>query len=115
MCVAGAILSWPGLGAIPFGIALSFLGFFGGFFIVPVAAMLQHRPRKSEKGSILAAANLLSFVGVFMASGFDYILARKLHMHPTTIFLACAVFMVVTLIFVLRAYWQVKGCSWRKA
>jgi len=115
MCVTGAILSWPGLPAVPFGVCLSFLGFFGGFFIVPVAAMLQHRPLKSEKGSILAAANLLSFVGVFMASGFDYVLARKLHMHPTTIFLACAVFMAVTLVFVLQAYWKVKGCSWRKA
>ena len=108
MTVAGTILAWPGLPAIPFCIALSFLGFFGGFFIVPVSAMLQHRPKKSEKGSILAAANLLSFVGVFLASGVDYVAAGKFHFHPTKIFMACAVFMAVTLLCVLRVYWQVK-------
>lgn len=109
MAIAGSILSIQGLSPIPFGICLSFLGFFGGFFIVPVAAMLQHRPRKSEKGSILAAANLLSFVGVFMASGVDYLLARKLDLNPTVIFKACAIFMIITLVFVMRAYLQIKG------
>jgi MFS family permease len=109
MTITGTILAWPGLSAVPFGIALSFLGFFGGFFIVPISAMLQHRPEKSEKGSILAAANLLSFVGVFLASGVDYLFAGKLHFHPTKIFMACAVFMTVTLLFVMRVYLQVKG------
>ena len=54
---------------------LSLLGFFGGFFIVPIAALLQHRPDRAKKGEVLAAANLLSFVGIFAASGAYYLLA----------------------------------------
>ena len=79
-------------------IALLFaLGFFGGFFIVPVSAIMQHRPPEERKGSLLAAANLLSFVGVFLASGFYYLLTsgaavprigiRLLHISPTAVFL----------------------------
>src|SRR5207249_679126 len=41
------------------------LGFFGGFFIVPISAILQHRPDKERKGAVLAAANLLSSAGLF--------------------------------------------------
>ena len=35
---------------------LALLGFFGGFFIVPIAAIMQHRPEKGRKGGVLAAA-----------------------------------------------------------
>src|SRR5579885_1096927 len=38
---------------------LAFLGFWGGFFIVPISAILQHRPEKGRKGAVLAAAHLL--------------------------------------------------------
>jgi len=48
---------------------LSLLGFFGGFFAVPLNAMIQHRPRQEQKGGVIAVANLLSFVGVFLARG----------------------------------------------
>jgi hypothetical protein len=30
---------------------------------VPVNALIQHRPAEKDKGGIIAAANLLSFVG----------------------------------------------------
>ena len=53
----------------PSRVGLALLGFFGGFFIVPIAALLQHRPDTANKASVLAAANLLSFVGIFLASG----------------------------------------------
>ena len=54
-------------GAVALELAL--LGFFGGFFIVPISALLQHRPAREQKGGVLAAANLLSFVGILLASG----------------------------------------------
>ncbi len=54
---------------------LAFVGFFAGFYVVPVNALIQHRPDPAEKGGIIAAANLLSFVGVFLASGVYYVLA----------------------------------------
>jgi 1-acyl-sn-glycerol-3-phosphate acyltransferase len=81
------LLAEPGLSLWAALIRLALLGFAGGFFIVPVCALLQHRPDKSKKGEVLAAANLLSFVGVFLASGVHYLLAELAHWSPGQIFL----------------------------
>src|SRR5271169_3890023 len=67
--IFGFLLALQGL---HFGIVIGFLaalGFFGGFFIVPISALLQHRPEERHRGGVLAAANLLSFVGFLAASG----------------------------------------------
>jgi acyl-[acyl-carrier-protein]-phospholipid O-acyltransferase/long-chain-fatty-acid--[acyl-carrier-protein] ligase len=68
-------------------VRLSLLGFAGGFFIVPVTALLQHRPDKEKKGEVLAAANLLSFVGIFLVWPVHYVLTQKAHLNPLQIFL----------------------------
>ena len=68
-------------------VLIAALGFFGGFFIVPISALLQHRPDKEKKGEVLATANLLSFVGIFLASGAHFLLAQVAHLNPTRIFL----------------------------
>jgi acyl-[acyl-carrier-protein]-phospholipid O-acyltransferase/long-chain-fatty-acid--[acyl-carrier-protein] ligase len=103
LALAGAALSCPGLGAVPTGWVLAFLGFGGGFFIVPVSALLQHRPQADNKGGVLAASNLMSFIGIFMASGVDYLLATALHLGPRAIFLVCAVFTAITTGFIIHA------------
>ncbi len=81
------LLAAPGLSMRTTLVRLTLLGFAGGFFIVPVCALLQHRPDKSKKGEVLAAANLLSFVGVFLASGMHYLLAETAGLSPSQIFL----------------------------
>ena len=81
------MLTTPGLSLWAVLIRLVFLGFSAGFFIVPVCALLQHRPDKSKKGEVLAAANLLSFVGIFLASGVHYLLAGVAGFSPVQIFL----------------------------
>ncbi|MBU6399346.1 MAG: MFS transporter [Verrucomicrobia bacterium] len=88
----GAALGLPGLTVSAFAVYLALLGFFGGFFIVPLSALLQHRPEKANKGSVLAAANLLSFVGVFLASGLLYLMATVARLTPSQVFLASAIF-----------------------
>ncbi len=80
---------------------LSLLGFFGGFFVVPVNALIQHRPDPDRKGGIIAAANLLSFVGIFVASGLYYALATILKLSPPAIFLFGAVLTVGATAYVL--------------
>ena len=80
---------------------LALLGFAGGFFIVPVSAILQHKPEPSKKGEVLAAANCLSFVGIFLASGVFYFLAKILGMSPPAIFLFGAILTFIGAIFVL--------------
>ena len=68
-------------------IALALYGFFCGFFIVPVTALIQHRPDRSDRGAIIAAGNLLSFVGIFIAAGVFALFAGVFHFNPRQIFL----------------------------
>src|ERR1700722_11270926 len=51
------------------------------------SANLHQLPEPSTKGELLAAANWLSFVGIFMASGVYYLLANFLNLSPLAIFL----------------------------
>ena len=71
---------------------LAGLGFSGGFFIVPINALIQHRPEEEPKRQrSLRAANLLSFVGVGAASGAYYVLTHYLHLGSgSDIFLGVA-------------------------
>jgi acyl-[acyl-carrier-protein]-phospholipid O-acyltransferase / long-chain-fatty-acid--[acyl-carrier-protein] ligase len=75
---------------------LSLLGFFGGFFAVPLNALIQHRPRPEQKGGVIAAANLLSFVGVFLAAGAYYLFSTVFHQTPAGVFLDGAMLTLVT-------------------
>jgi len=81
---------------------LALLGFFGGFYVVPISALLQHRPDKQEKGGVLAAANLLSSAGVFLASGAHYAATRWLELSPPEIFLTAS---LLTLAGTIYAVW----------
>jgi acyl-[acyl-carrier-protein]-phospholipid O-acyltransferase/long-chain-fatty-acid--[acyl-carrier-protein] ligase len=87
LSVCAAFLAWPSVSVAGSLVLLALLGFAGGFFIVPVAALLQHRPTRENKGQIQAVANWLSFVGVFLASGAHWLLAQRLQCSPRTIFL----------------------------
>jgi len=69
---------------------LGLLGFFGGFYNVPLNAIIQHRPDARKKGGVIAASALLFWIGVFLASGVYYLLAAGLHLKPPQMFLAGA-------------------------
>ena len=79
---------------------LSGLGFFGGFFIVPISALLQHQPAREERGAILAAANLLSFAGIFLASAVYWLLAVVCKLTPPHMFLVVAAAALVATVYV---------------
>lgn len=65
---------------------LAAVGFASGFFAVPINALIQHRPPDNQRGAVIAAANLLSFVGVFLASAAYFVMTRWLHLGPQGIF-----------------------------
>jgi acyl-[acyl-carrier-protein]-phospholipid O-acyltransferase/long-chain-fatty-acid--[acyl-carrier-protein] ligase len=101
MTVMAALLGRRGLTFGHVMADLALLGFFGGFFIVPVAALLQHRPDKETRGGILAAANLLSFVGIFAASGVYYLVTVVLHLGAPTVFLLTAAATLIGTVYVV--------------
>jgi acyl-[acyl-carrier-protein]-phospholipid O-acyltransferase/long-chain-fatty-acid--[acyl-carrier-protein] ligase len=95
MTLFGFLVSLHGLGIWPVRTDLALLGFFGGFYAVPLNALIQHRPAPEQKGGVIAAANLLSFVGIFLAAGIYFLFATVAHLHPGQIFLAGAIMTVV--------------------
>jgi len=54
--------------------ALAFLGFFGGFFIVPLNSFLQQKGGREEKGRLIATNNFMNTLGILLASGVFWIL-----------------------------------------
>lgn len=85
-----------GIGIVGFTIALVALGFTAGLFIVPIAAVLQHRPPPESKGAVQGAANLLSFIGILAASGAQWISFETLHLTPGQVFWVCGGAAVLT-------------------
>jgi acyl-[acyl-carrier-protein]-phospholipid O-acyltransferase / long-chain-fatty-acid--[acyl-carrier-protein] ligase len=90
IAVMASVLSLPGLTFTAVLVVLAFLGCAGGFFVVPINAAIQHRPRPEEKGRTIAAANLLSFIGVALQPLAQYAMLHLGHPNPARIFLICA-------------------------
>jgi acyl-[acyl-carrier-protein]-phospholipid O-acyltransferase/long-chain-fatty-acid--[acyl-carrier-protein] ligase len=101
LTVCAALLGKTGLSFGEVATGLVALGLFGGFFIVPISAMLQHRPAREQKGGVLAAANLLSWVGIFLASGVFYLCASVLKFSAPEIFLLIAFATLAATIYLL--------------
>ncbi|MEO5936095.1 MAG: MFS transporter, partial [Terriglobales bacterium] len=111
MTVLGTTLYIGGLSYNAFAALLTLLGFFSGFFIVPISAMIQHRPDPRRKGAVIATANLLSFVGVFLAAGVYYLFTAQVRfgevtlgvkLSPAEVFLASGLFSLLATIYIVH-------------
>ncbi len=91
MTVFGFLLSVHHISFLQILIFLAALGFSGGFFIVPISALIQHRPDEKDKGGVIASANLLSFIGVAAAAGVPTLFSQYLHLGPGAVFLWASV------------------------
>ena len=88
--IMSALLS---IGGLTFAVVLgqlALLGFAGGFFVVPVNALIQRRPNPEVKGRTIAVANLLSFVGVALQPLAQFSMIRLGHPNPARVFLIAA-------------------------
>jgi acyl-[acyl-carrier-protein]-phospholipid O-acyltransferase/long-chain-fatty-acid--[acyl-carrier-protein] ligase len=99
--VMTALLAGPGLSYMEVAVELGLLGFFSGFFAVPINALIQHRPDPSRKGGVIAAANLLSFVGIALQPVVQFLLIRFGHPSPAKVFLLSGLFTLGATIYVL--------------
>jgi acyl-[acyl-carrier-protein]-phospholipid O-acyltransferase / long-chain-fatty-acid--[acyl-carrier-protein] ligase len=96
---AHTFLSWAAAWARLRVFDLGLLGFFGGLFAVPLGALIQHRPRPEQKGGVIAAANLVSFIGIALASLAYYVSTNVFHQTAAGIFLDGAILTLVTTAF----------------
>ncbi|HKM90521.1 MAG TPA: MFS transporter, partial [Candidatus Acidoferrales bacterium] len=90
MTVFSGLLALRGLTPLAFGALLAGLGFFGGFYAVPINALIQHRPEDSRRGATIATSGVLSWVGILIAAGAYKVLLAMLHLEPRQIFLVGA-------------------------
>lgn len=86
----------PGVSLAAFVCCLVGLGFSAGLFIVPIAAVLQHRPAPEDKGAVQGAANVLSFVGILAASGVQWVSFRTFNLSPGHVFWVCGLAALAT-------------------
>ena len=101
MTITGAFLGTTHHGLVGSALLLGSLGFWAGFYAVPVNALIQHRPPESNKGGIIAASNLLSFVGIALSAGVYYVFTTFIHLDPRGVILAAAAITGVGTVYVL--------------
>jgi fluoride ion exporter CrcB/FEX len=93
------------------------LGFFGGWFAVPLNALLQQKPADDEKGRILATNNVANTIGILFASAVLYWLGDRMHFSASQILGIAGAFTLLSTIFSrdpsgLRGAIRAAGC-WR--
>jgi acyl-[acyl-carrier-protein]-phospholipid O-acyltransferase/long-chain-fatty-acid--[acyl-carrier-protein] ligase len=101
MTCTGMLLGGTHHGLLGSALLLGSLGFWAGFYAVPVNALIQHRPPEKDKGGIIAAANLLSFVGIALSAGVYYIFTTFIHLDPREVILAASVITGAGTVYVL--------------
>ena len=94
--IAFSNVSWFILGA----------GFFAGFYIVPLQALLQGLSPDAERGQYLGTANAVSFGFMTLAAVFYWLVRDSFGNQPQLIFFLCSALMAVGAAFFM---WQLTG------
>ena len=101
MTVTGFALGITPHGMMGSALLLGMLGFWAGFFAVPVNALIQHKPPEEDKGGIIAAANLLSFVGIALSSVVYFVFTAYIHLEPRGVIVAASCITAFSTAYVL--------------
>jgi len=101
MTATGLLLGLLHVGFVGTALLLAALGFWAGFFAVPVNALIQHRPAEKDKGGIIAASNLLSFVGIALSSGVYFVFTTYIHFNPNQVIVAASCITAAATVYVL--------------
>lgn len=62
------------------------LGIAGGFYDIPLMALIQWRSPQAERGRVMATVNFLSFVAILGASALLWLLSNPLQHNPAQVF-----------------------------
>jgi acyl-[acyl-carrier-protein]-phospholipid O-acyltransferase/long-chain-fatty-acid--[acyl-carrier-protein] ligase len=103
MALASVVMGLPHVSQGVFTAALAVLGIGSGMFIVPVAAVLQHRPAAGEKGAVQGVASWLSWVGILAASLTLELLRKLFSLEHAQIFWFCGACALVAGAYVAKS------------
>jgi 1-acyl-sn-glycerol-3-phosphate acyltransferase len=108
----GAFLHAPGNLHVLADLAL--IGVFGGFFLVPLFALVQNRTPRSELSRVIAGNNILNAVFIVTAAVFGVVTQQLLDWSIPQLFLALAILntVVAIYIFTLVPEFLMRLCSW---
>lgn len=73
------------------------MGFSGGFYDIPLAALIQWRSPAGERGRVLATVNFFSFMAILAGSIVLWVLGSMLHLNPAQIFFTLGLLSVIGL------------------
>jgi acyl-[acyl-carrier-protein]-phospholipid O-acyltransferase/long-chain-fatty-acid--[acyl-carrier-protein] ligase len=95
-------------------INLTMVGMFGGFFAVPLNALLQQKSGGDEKGRLMGINSFLNMVGIALASGALALLSDSFHLKPEAILLTFGVLTLISSLYVLSIVpeFLVRFCLW---
>jgi 1-acyl-sn-glycerol-3-phosphate acyltransferase len=93
---------------------LMLIGVFGGFFLVPLFALVQSRTPKSELSRVIAGNNIVNALFIVAAAVCGYVAQLVLHWSIPQFFLALAIAnaVVAIYIFVLVPEFLMRFLSW---
>jgi 1-acyl-sn-glycerol-3-phosphate acyltransferase len=93
---------------------LMMIGVFGGFFLVPLFALVQSRTPKSELSRVIAGNNILNALFIVSAAVCGIVAQQLLHWSIPTFFLALAIAnaVVAIYIFTLVPEFLMRFLSW---
>jgi acyl-[acyl-carrier-protein]-phospholipid O-acyltransferase/long-chain-fatty-acid--[acyl-carrier-protein] ligase len=102
MAIAAFLLAFAAHTLIPVVLLLIALGFMGGLFVVPLNAMLQHRPHNDERGRILATANFANTIGMMFSSGVVWLFHEVMHLPAAQVIGISALLTLMAAVCVFR-------------
>lgn len=83
-------------------IDLSFIGVFGGFFIVPLYALLQSRAKESERAKVIAANNIFNALFMVASAIAGIVFLTVLELSIPQYFLIISIMNMIVAIYVYR-------------
>lgn len=102
--VVAAPLDWwaflQGAGHWRIALDLTLIGLFGGFFIVPLFALIQQRAPREQLSRVIAANNILNAAFIVVAAGMAVVLLNVVEISIPTLFLLTAVMNAVVAIYI---------------
>ncbi len=102
MGLFAVLLSFSGASFSKTALILMLLGTAGGFFSVPLYAMLQHKSDKAERGKLIGTSNFLMTLGVLSASGFLWVFHDFFSIGSDKIILILGLFTLVMTPFIMK-------------